>query len=139
MRFMSKIRSAAVLATSSAALVAVLPMTAANASTGNVCVTGSNGWKVCLNISGSGSHIDSFKGWAENQTTIRWNNLHIELTGPNGKVKNCAAFSLDNGKIGPACTWSPNATETFGSYCTILWWHFGGTTYNEEGEKCANG
>jgi hypothetical protein len=137
MHFRRRICSMAVAAVAGAASVAALPVSTAYASTGNVCGTTSVGWQVCINITGSGLHVDSIKGWVHNGTGIRWSGLHIELTGPHGHIKNCAVFALSNNQNSPNCTWSPNANEASGSYCTTLWWEFQPGYYDNEGTKCA--
>ncbi|HEX5113967.1 MAG TPA: hypothetical protein VFW65_02095 [Pseudonocardiaceae bacterium] len=112
-------------------------MSVANASTGNVCGTTMEGWQICVNITGSGLHINSMKGWVHNKTGMRWAGLHIELKGPKGLIKNCPQFALANNLNSPNCIWSPNANEPAGSYCTILWFRLQDGTFVSEGSKCA--
>jgi hypothetical protein len=55
----------------------------------------------------------------------------IELSGPNGVIKNCPQLAnvVDGQTI--SCTWSPNHTETGGDYYATSW-HYNGSGYTEE-------
>jgi hypothetical protein len=118
-----------------AALVA-LPASSAKASA-TVCEPGEdNMWRTCSAVTGSGLTIDSLTGSFENLSNGTVDDMHIELSGPNGLIKNCAQVN-----VGPlatiTCTWSPDHTETQGDYCATSW-HYNGSGYTSYGEACVD-
>jgi len=89
----------------------------------------------CTSVNGSGLHINSLSGVAHN-LTIPIPNVHIELYGPRGLIKNCPAQLLF--LTSPTCTWSPNANEPAGDYCSAAWEAptSPGSTYKELNVEC---
>jgi hypothetical protein len=83
----------------------------------------------CASVTGSGLHIGTLSGWDNNTTGTSWSNLHIELTGPNGLIKNCPEFNLPVGYSTPVCSWSPNSNEPAGSYGQTTWQRTGTNSY----------
>jgi hypothetical protein len=66
------------------------------------------------------------------------NNIHIEISGPHGAIKNCGQVNLGGGAT-TTCTWSPNANETAGNYCTDTWQYNPSTKkYTDRGHACVN-
>jgi hypothetical protein len=77
--------------------------------------------QTCININGTGLKIVSDTGTYENLVEgLTRPDVHIELSGPHGLIKNCPATSVDDGQI-ISCTWSPNHTETGGDYYATAW------------------
>jgi hypothetical protein len=110
---------------------------AARASTGYDCQTREY-YLVCLDITGTGLHINSMGGWMRNNLPDTMYRLHIELLGPHGLIKNCAQFNVRAKSNSPDCVWSPNRNEPSGNYCSILWYHsLTGNGYSNIGEQCA--
>jgi hypothetical protein len=87
----------------------------------------------CTSVTGSGLHIDSLSGWANN-LTIPINNFHIELYGPRGHIKNCPVQTLVF--TSTTCTWSPHANEPKGDYCSRAWAKNIDGTYKQVGVEC---
>jgi hypothetical protein len=117
-----------------------LPGGPAYASTGNACNTYSWGL-VCVNITGTGLDVDSMKGWIRNDTSDYLPYLHIELwSSPHGLIKNCptsGSWDISPDSNSPNCIWSPNAPETGGSYCVILW-QLQGSSQVQLGRECVD-
>jgi hypothetical protein len=90
-------------------------------------------YTTCESISGGGLTIVSDTGTFElvGDEGGEVTNMHIELSGPNGVIKNCpqVANVVDGQTI--SCTWSPNHTETGGDYYATSW-HYNGSGYTEE-------
>ena len=130
----SKIRFAAIVGGALLATAFVLPTSSAMAS-GRSCQleAGSLG-DSCVAVSGSGLHVNSVTGSYSNLTASLKSNVHIQLTGPQGVIKNCGQTNVA-GNTTTNCTWSPNANEPAGNYCTTTW-QYGGGTYTDIGHAC---
>jgi hypothetical protein len=85
----------------------------------------------CISVTGSGLDIGTLSGWDINSTQTSWANLHIELTGPNGLIKNCPQFTLQVGYESPVCSWSPNHDEPAGTYGQTTWQATGTNSYRD--------
>jgi len=100
------------------------------------CAGISRPFDVCVSVNGSGRHINSIQGSLHNAGTGTQRHVHIELSGPHGVIKNCAATT-----IGPLqtiyCTWSPHANEPAGKYCATGW-QFASGQYHNVGEPCVD-
>jgi hypothetical protein len=116
-RFLAKIAIGVMILASPVALPAATALAA-----GPVCTSG-GAISACVQISGSGDHITRMKGWATSNEVFPLGDMHIELEGPHGKIKNCASFTLPGYSNGPNCVWTPNRKETPGRYCSTLWWY----------------
>jgi hypothetical protein len=138
MRFWSRIIIGAAITMTVAVSALALPGGLAYASTGNACTTYPAYGLTCVNITGTGLHIDSMKGWMRNNTGTSIPRLHIELSGPNGLIRNCSTFTAAAHSNSPNCIWSPNKPETGGHYCVTLWQYEGGTLYNKFGQDCVD-
>jgi hypothetical protein len=121
-----------------------MPSSAALASSQSVmtnkypsnCGTTRIGWKICVTASHSHRHIYFVIGWAINNTGATFHDMHIELTGPRGHIKNCRQWAtIRNGQSVPGCTWKPNHREPSGNYCTVLWQKFL-QGYDFRGKEC---
>lgn len=137
MRFWSRIIIGIAATMMVAGVTIALPGGPAYASTGNACTTYSWGL-VCVNITGTSLHVDSMKGWMRNNTSDSLPGLHIEMTGPHGLIKNCpssGSWYIYPNSNSPNCIWSPNANETGGTYCVILWQYQSGS-YVAVGREC---
>jgi hypothetical protein len=78
----------------------------------------------CTNVTGTGLHITSMWGQLNltNQCCDGPYLIHIELTGPQGFIKNCPQYTgYDQSGVGPKCTWAPNKNEPAGNYYSIAW------------------
>jgi hypothetical protein len=114
----------------------------AYASTGNSCETYSWGLN-CINITGSGLHIDSMKGWIRNNSNLPINAVHLEYTyttsGFSGKtvfIRNCPGWNVAPHSNSPNCVWAPNANEPNAYYCSTLWQLQAGG-YADLSQRCA--
>lgn len=99
----------------------------------------SGAWANCTTVIGSGLKITSISGYTVNDGTATEKNMHVQIYGPNGTIKNCGTFTLPLGGFGPTCTWtnpSPNATEPAGSYCSVTWQRESDGTYRDSGAEC---
>ncbi len=131
------------VSTLGAALIATTAFFALSASpamaSGHGCGIQLYNYRQCTFVVGSGLHISSVYGYissSPSQSDIP--NLHIEIYGPNGHIKNCSTFTLFQNTQGPTCTWSPNANERGGDYCTRTWQYNGGTNYSVLRSECVN-
>jgi hypothetical protein len=108
--------------------------------TGSGCNTqGLANWYNCTTVVGSGLKITSVSGYTLNYARSSLSNMHVEIYGPNGLIKNCSPFTLPGGGQGPTCTWtnpSPNATMTAGDYCSVAWQYQGNNYYAEGAPEC---
>jgi hypothetical protein len=96
-------------------------------------------WANCTTVIGSGLKITSISGFMVNDVNVTEKNMHVEIYGPNGLIKNCGTFSVAGGSLGPTCTWtnpSPNANEPAGSYCSVSWQLESNGTYQDSGAEC---
>lgn len=118
-----------------AASFSVFPAQQALASARS-CAGISRPFDVCVKVNGSGLHVNSVVGSVYNAGTGTQRHVHIELSGPRGVIKNCAART-----IGPLqtiyCTWSPNANEPAGNYCATGWQYASGK-YHNVGKPCVD-
>jgi len=85
--------------------------------------------QACISTTGTGLYIGTLSGWVNNTTGTSWANLHIELYGPNGLIKNCPEFTLQILGRSPVCSWSPNHNEPAGTYGQITWIRTGTNSY----------
>jgi hypothetical protein len=126
---------AAVLMTGTLALSASPAMASAGACGGGAF--GYPYYAVCTDVSGSGLHINYLSGQFFNHYIDSGvNNVHIQLYGPNGTIKNCGQVNVGAQGNGPTCTWSPNSNEPAGDYCGRAWQWLGGSDYQELAEEC---
>lgn len=96
-------------------------------------------WYNCTTVTGSGLKITSISGYVHNPADGGLSNLHVEIYGPNGLIKNCGTFSVGATDNGPICTWtnpSPNTNQRAGDYCSVTWQYEGGNSYAEGGAEC---
>lgn len=97
-------------------------------------------WHNCTTVNGSGLKITSISGYGVSEVDGTLSNLHVEIYGPSGLIKNCGTFSIPGmGDTGPICSWtnpSPQASKRAGDYCSITWQYEGGTTYKAGGAEC---
>jgi hypothetical protein len=94
----------------------------------------------CTTVVGSGLRISSISGWTVNNTSSTFDNLHIEIYGPQGHLGNCNVFSLGNLATGPTCVWrnpSPLVDRVGGDYCSRVWQLFNGR-YTVGSSECVN-
>jgi hypothetical protein len=93
----------------------------------------------CTHVSGSGLHINSLSGWASHNwfDLLDYPQVHEELYGPHGHIKNCWVGDFPPGMTTPTCTWSPNANETAGNYCSRTW-SLEGVTLKLLASECVN-
>jgi hypothetical protein len=115
----------------------VLPASASQASAQSCYIYGNPGFTTCVYVSGGGLYVNYVKGWTHNNTRSTWHNLHIEIEGPPGLLKNCSPFTLGPNATSPNCTWTRNGTVTAGRYCSTLWW-WNGSGYLNFGTPCVN-
>ena len=117
-----------------AGFFAVLPANQALAS-GQSCQPKANtNLTTCSYVNGSGLHVNYVQGSVNNGGVGDQTNVHIELTGPHGLIKNCATTTV--GSLDTIyCTWSPNANETAGDYCATAWQLLSGKQ-QENGYAC---
>jgi hypothetical protein len=115
----------------------VVPATSANASaipytTLPQCNT-TYALRPCVQVFGSGLHIDKMNGWTHNESGVEisgsfWNELYYDRdnvrpgggTGYRG-ILNCSFLSISAGGNTANCDWAPNANEAAGYYCDALW------------------
>jgi hypothetical protein len=133
---MIKFTARIVVVAGAALLVAAfgLPTYSAHAS-GQSCQESVN-LDTCDYVNGSGLHVNYVRGTTQNLAASVQHNLHLEISGPHGLIKNCAQVNLGGGAT-MTCTWSPNANEPAGNYCTDLWQYSGGR-YTDRGHACVN-
>ncbi len=91
----------------------------------------------CAAVTGSGLHIDSLEGSFENLLGGTQDDIHIELSGPNGLIKNCSQTNVAALQT-ITCTWSPNHSETTGNYCSTTWHYDGDGDYTSYGKACVD-
>jgi hypothetical protein len=129
-------RLGTIIAAALLAMAFALPMSAAMAS-GRSCQQEANGpLDTCADLNGSGLHINYLQGSVYNERIGNQPNVHIELTGPRGLIKNCASTTVPSGGT-IYCTWSPNANEPAGNYCVTSWQYESGS-YIERGHACVD-
>src|ERR1022692_1088272 len=75
----------------------------------------------CTYINGGGSYVDYMQGVFGNGGYITIYNIHIELVGPKGFIKNCKQVNVRAGTDTPVCQWSPYSSEPLGTYCSYAW------------------
>lgn len=92
----------------------------------------------CTSLTSSGRHIDSLSGWSTHlpEDLESYPDVHIELYGPAGEIKNCGQITnWSPGQVTPTCTWSPNDTRAKGNYCSRTWSH-DGTEWLDLANEC---
>jgi hypothetical protein len=111
---------------------------AAPANTGNACnAQGDPNSLVCINITGHGLYIGTVTGWWVNESGTTYGHIHLELTGPNGKlIKNGPTITVKNGKRSPNITWDPRKYVKGGYYCVVVWWNYARGLYSNFGNSC---
>jgi hypothetical protein len=112
----------------------VLPANHALAS-GRSCQT-FRSFQTCDNVNGSGLHVNYVQGSLYNGFSDTQPNVHIQISGPKGTLRNCAATSI-NPLQTIYCTWSPNSNEPTGNYCTTSWQYVSGS-YVDIGHACVD-
>jgi hypothetical protein len=131
-----RVRSAALIGGGLLGVMAfIVPASPAMAS-GKSCEGGElSEYTTCESIHGVGLTINSDTGTFElvGDEGGDVTNMHIELSGPHGLIKNCPQVSdvVDGQTI--SCTWSPNHTETGGDYYATAW-HYNGHGYTDESQ-----
>jgi hypothetical protein len=116
------------------ALAFVLPTSPAMAS-GTSC-TNRSPYYTCDYVNGSGLHVNYVQGNLHNTSGGTITQVHLEISGPRGPIKNCAQTNI-SGNATIYCTWSPNANEPSGNYCTTTWKYANGS-YNNQGTACVD-
>jgi hypothetical protein len=92
----------------------------------------------CTQLIGDGLIINSITGIAINWSDYSISEVHIEIYGPKGTIKNCAQFNLAAYATAPICTWknpNQNANMPPGDYCSRTW-AYNGSGYTEIGVEC---
>jgi hypothetical protein len=88
----------------------------------------------CTSLTSNGTHLYSLSGWGQNlpeSIDQPFPDVHIELYGPKGLIKNCASVAqLTSGEWTATCTWSPNDTRAAGNYCSRMWSYIGTKWYD---------
>jgi hypothetical protein len=134
MRVLS-IRAGLVAAVAMLAVAFIVPATSAMAS--SACASPTDSLSTCVQVFNQNLYITSVQGWAyETASAGAYGNVHIELSGPKGLIKNCAAVTVPNGGATPRCEWSPHADEKEGSYCATAWRETSPGYYQNMGEAC---
>jgi hypothetical protein len=90
----------------------------------------------CTYIDGVGNTVYYMQGLFINEGYITIYNIHIELTGPSGLIKNCTQVNVVAGTEAPVCQWSPEGPEPFGTYCSYAWEGLGSNNYKEVAKSC---
>ena len=133
-------RALAASTPASQARAASLPSTIVPFSAGPYCNNYPSGaWANCTTVNGTGLKITSISGFTVNDVNVTEKNMHVQIYGPNGTLKNCGTFSVAGGAFGPTCTWtnpSPNTNEPAGNYCTVTWQLESDGTYRDSGAEC---
>jgi hypothetical protein len=96
-------------------------------------------WSECTQVIGEGLEINSISGKLINWSPINLTEVHIEIYGPKGTIKNCAQFNLAGGATSPTCTWkNPNSTAQMpaGDYCSRAWEYSGNGSYADLSNEC---
>jgi hypothetical protein len=96
-------------------------------------------WANCTTVIGTGLKITSISGFTVNDVNVAEKNMHVQIYGPNGTIKNCGTFTVQAASNGPTCTWtnpSPNTNEPAGSYCSVTWQLESNGTYQDSGAEC---
>jgi hypothetical protein len=95
-------------------------------------------WSECTQVIGDGLEINSITGKLINWSQINLSEVHIEIYGPKGTIKNCTQFNLAGGATSPSCTWkNPNQTAQMpaGDYCSRAW-EYNGSGYTDMSNEC---
>jgi hypothetical protein len=133
-------RALAASTPASHARVATPPLTIVPYSAGPYCNNYPSGaWANCTTVIGTGLKITSISGFTVNDVNVTEKNMHVQIYGPNGTIKNCGTFSVAGGAFGPTCTWtnpSPNTNEPAGDYCSVTWQLESNGTYQDSGAEC---
>jgi hypothetical protein len=118
-----KVRIAAALGAAFLASAFVISASPAMASAQSCGQNVANLVDQCAAVSGSGLHINHLSGWAVHDwwDVLSYPQVHEELYGPRGHIKNCSVGDFPPGDQTPTCTWSPNASEPAGEYCSRTW------------------
>jgi len=129
-----RVRSAALIGGGLLAAAFIVPASPAMASATS-CEPGELAeFTTCESISGSGLTINSDTGTFELlEDGGEVTDMHIELSGPDGLIKNCPQVAnVVDGQI-ISCTWSPKHTEPAGDYYATSW-HYNGHGYTDESQ-----
>jgi hypothetical protein len=93
----------------------------------------------CTSLTSNGTHIVSLSGYANHLAADpdSYPDVHIELYGPNGLIKNCATIAnWQAGDTTPTCTWTgPSGNVKAGDYCSRTWSEEG-TTFRDLANEC---
>lgn len=105
--------------------------------TGSSCGTGSSGGNVetCMNVVGSGLHIDSATASAHVINSGR--TLQECIRGPQGTI-GCTVFVFVPAGGTLSITWSPNSNEPSGDYCANTYRLNNDGTDTRIGHQCVN-
>src|SRR4029077_615811 len=90
----------------------------------------------CTKVVGTGLKITSLTGYFVAYGPL--SNVHIELYGPHGLIKNCPTFNT-NGGTSPYCIWTnphPTVNQTGGNYCSEGWQLIAPGDYGSLGVEC---
>jgi hypothetical protein len=90
----------------------------------------------CTYINGVASIINYMQGVFYNGGFITIYNIHVELAGPNGLIKNCKQVNVLAGEGTPTCQWSPNNDEPYGTYCSYAWKEISSNNYKQVAKAC---
>jgi hypothetical protein len=95
----------------------------------------------CTKVYGSGLHVsylDSLSYFSD--IAAGYTNLHIELYGPHGHIKNCSTFDFPagNNEQSPLCEDVVNANVAPGNYCGRTWHYTGGGHWEVLSAACVD-
>ena len=115
-----------------------LPADATTVTQSNCGIQIANLVEQCTSLTSNSTHLYSLSGWSLHLPVdpVSYVDVHIELYGPAGHIKNCATISSwAPGQYTPTCTWSPNDTRAKGNYCSRTWAYVG-TTWWDLANEC---
>lgn len=93
----------------------------------------------CTQVIGEGLEVNSLSGKALSNVDYRITEVHIQLYGPHGTIKNCGEFTLNAFATGPTCTWNnphPETNVTAGDYCSRAWQKVTSGHYTDLSNEC---
>jgi hypothetical protein len=95
----------------------------------------------CTQVIGGGLKVDSITGRALSNVDYTITEVHIEIYGPGGTIKNCGQVDLAPGRSTPNCTWNnpvPQYDVQPGDYCTRVWQFVVAGYYIDLSNECIN-
>jgi hypothetical protein len=94
----------------------------------------------CTTVVGTGLYVDSISGVTFSNVYYDLTKVHIQIYGPHGTIHNCSAFTLHGLGKGPVCLWvnpHPATHVTAGDYCSKAWQQVG-SGYVGLSAECVN-